>query len=120
MDKDGYLKIVDFGLAKKLNRGKSWTLCGTPDYPKLCRLNEGHDWAVDYWALGVLIYEMTNGVPPFYADEPMCVYEKVSSMKRRRYPSISALNCASLAVIQDPERDRYRPVALQPRARRSC
>lgn len=32
MDKDGYLKIVDFGLAKKLNRGKSWTLCGTPDY----------------------------------------------------------------------------------------
>ena len=46
MDADGYLKIVDFGLAKKLEGGKTWTLCGTPDYlaPEVI-LNEGHDWA---------------------------------------------------------------------------
>lgn len=80
MDAQGYLKIVDFGLAKKLDGGKTWTLCGTPDYlaPEVI-LNEGHDWAVDYWALGVLIYEMTAGAPPFYAEDPMEVYEKILS-----------------------------------------
>jgi serine/threonine protein kinase len=80
MDAQGYLKIVDFGLAKKLESGKTWTLCGTPDYlaPEVI-LNEGHDWAVDYWGLGVLIYEMTAGVPPFYAEDPMEVYEKILS-----------------------------------------
>ena len=80
MDAQGYLKVVDFGLAKKLEGGKTWTLCGTPDYlaPEVI-LNEGHDWAVDYWALGVLIYEMTAGTPPFYAEDPMEVYEKILS-----------------------------------------
>ncbi len=80
MDAQGYLKIVDFGLAKKLGKGKTWTLCGTPDYlaPEVI-LNEGHDWAVDYWGLGVLIYEMTAGTPPFYAENPMEVYEKILS-----------------------------------------
>lgn len=80
MDSNGFLKLVDFGLAKKIESGKTWTLCGTPDYlaPEVI-LNEGHDWAVDYWALGVLIYEMTAGSPPFYADDPMEVYEKILS-----------------------------------------
>ncbi|GMH51816.1 hypothetical protein TrRE_jg4284 [Triparma retinervis] len=79
MDADGFLKVVDFGLAKVV-AGKTWTLCGTPDYlaPEII-LNEGHDLAVDYWALGVLIYEMTAGMPPFYADDPMEVYEKILS-----------------------------------------
>ncbi len=80
LDSNGFLKLVDFGLAKKVDSGKTWTLCGTPDYlaPEVI-LNEGHDWAVDYWALGVLIFEMTAGSPPFYADDPMEVYEKILS-----------------------------------------
>lgn len=78
MDNTGYVKLVDFGLAKQLLTGKTWTLCGTPDYlaPEII-LNEGHDLAVDYWALGVLIFEMVVGAPPFYADDPMEVYEKI-------------------------------------------
>lgn len=42
LDRDGYVKIVDFGFAKKLDTGKTWTLCGTPDYfaPELIQ-NEG-------------------------------------------------------------------------------
>ncbi len=80
MDSNGFIKLVDFGLAKQLLSGKTWTLCGTPDYlaPEII-LNEGHDLAVDYWALGVLIYEMVVGAPPFYAEDPMEVYEKILS-----------------------------------------
>jgi len=80
MDVNGYVKLVDFGLAKQLLSGKTWTLCGTPDYlaPEII-LNEGHDLAVDYWALGVLIFEMVVGAPPFYAEDPMEVYEKILS-----------------------------------------
>lgn len=80
MDSGGYVKLVDFGLAKQLLSGKTWTLCGTPDYlaPEII-LNEGHDLAVDYWALGVLIFEMVVGAPPFYAEDPMEVYEKILS-----------------------------------------
>ena len=78
MNSSGYTKLVDFGLAKQLISGKTWTLCGTPDYlaPEII-LNEGHDLAVDYWALGVLIFEMVVGAPPFYAEDPMEVYEKI-------------------------------------------
>jgi len=80
LDNLGYVKIVDFGLAKVIKNGQTYTFCGTPDYlaPEVI-LSEGHDWAVDYWGLGVLIYEMTEGVAPFYADNPMDTYRKALS-----------------------------------------
>lgn len=79
LDAKGYSKIIDFGLAKKID-GKTWTLCGTPDYmPPEVILNEGHDWAVDYWGLGILLYEFTEGVPPFTSEFPMDVYKKILS-----------------------------------------
>eukprot|EP01039_Chlorochromonas_danica_P006161 gene6162-6789_t len=65
IDKAGYPKLVDFGFAKVIT-GKSYTLCGTPEYlaPELV-LARGHTKAVDYWALGILIYEMQAGYSPF-------------------------------------------------------
>ncbi|XP_060851768.1 cGMP-dependent protein kinase, isozyme 1-like [Rhopalosiphum padi] len=80
LDRQGFVKLVDFGFAKKLQpRGKkTWTFCGTPEYvaPEVV-LNKGHDRAVDFWALGILVYELLAGIPPFSGKEPMDIYNAI-------------------------------------------
>ncbi|XP_044737413.1 cGMP-dependent protein kinase, isozyme 1-like [Chrysoperla carnea] len=76
LDNKGYVKLVDFGFSKKIGFGKkTWTFCGTPEYvaPETI-LNKGHDRAVDYWALGILMHELLTGTPPFTASDPMKTY----------------------------------------------
>jgi serine/threonine protein kinase len=80
------LKITDFGFAKIID-GKTYTLCGTPEYlaPEIILnkgkifylINQGHGKAVDWWTLGILLYEMLVGVDPFNDDDPMVVYQKI-------------------------------------------
>jgi len=61
---DGYLKLTDFGFAKYIE-GRTYTLCGTPEYlaPEIL-LNKGHGKPVDWWCLGILTYEMLAGMIP--------------------------------------------------------
>jgi len=76
LDGGGYVKLVDFGFAKKLPVGrKTWTFCGTPEYvaPEVI-LNKGHDISADYWSLGVLMFELLTGTPPFTGTDPMKTY----------------------------------------------
>jgi serine/threonine protein kinase len=74
---DGYLKLTDFGFAKVVE-GRTYTLCGTPEYlaPEIL-LNKGHGKPVDWWTLGVIIYEMLAGIDPFADDDPMSIYQKI-------------------------------------------
>lgn len=71
---DGYLKLTDFGFAKVVE-GRTYTLCGTPEYlaPEIL-LNKGHGKAVDWWTLGILVYEMNAGIDPFSDEDPMAIY----------------------------------------------
>ncbi|XP_033643815.1 cGMP-dependent protein kinase 1-like isoform X2 [Asterias rubens] len=76
LDARGNVKMVDFGFAKSIGFGrKTWTFCGTPEYvaPEII-LNKGHDFAADYWSLGILIFELLTGNPPFTSSDPMKTY----------------------------------------------
>uniref|UniRef100_A0A803YC92 Protein kinase domain-containing protein n=1 Tax=Meleagris gallopavo TaxID=9103 RepID=A0A803YC92_MELGA len=79
LDQLGYVKLVDFGFAKELERGeKTFSFCGTPEYlapEMLC--HEGHDFAVDFWMLGILVFEMLVGRPPFHSTDPQKIYSRI-------------------------------------------
>lgn len=79
LDHRGYIKVADFGFAKRATR-HTYTLCGTPDYlaPEMI-MNKGYGKSVDWWSLGVLIYEMVAGYAPFAAEESMERFENIVS-----------------------------------------
>ncbi len=80
LDKDGHLRITDFGFAKRLSAPgeRTWTLCGTPEYlaPEIIQ-SKGQTFSVDWWALGVLVFEMLAGYPPFSDENIFGIYEKI-------------------------------------------
>jgi protein kinase A len=85
---DGHVKVTDFGFAKHVP-DVTWTLCGTPDYlaPEVVQ-SKAYNKSVDWYALGVLIFEMLAGYPPFFTEDgnPMKLYEKIIAGKVR-YPN---------------------------------
>lgn len=85
LDTAGYLKITDFGFAKRIPPGtRSYTLCGTPEYlaPELVS-QSGHGKAVDWWAVGVLIYEMVAGFPPFHQEDRVTMFRAICNAQYR-------------------------------------
>jgi len=81
----GYLKVTDFGFAKVV-MDTTYTLCGTPDYlaPEIVS-GQGHGRGVDWWTLGILIYEMLASFPPFFDKDQLSTYRKIINGKVR-YP----------------------------------
>jgi len=78
---DGYILLADFGLAK-INQFEDGSMpnsfCGTPEYisPEMI-VGSGHDHTLDWWAFGVLVYEMIVGIPPFYHKNQPTMYQLI-------------------------------------------
>ncbi|XP_062270085.1 cGMP-dependent protein kinase 1 isoform X2 [Platichthys flesus] len=99
LDSRGYAKLVDFGFAKKIGFcKKTWTFCGTPEYvaPEII-LNKGHDVSADYWSLGILMFELLTGSPPFSGPDPMKTYNIIlRGIDMIEFPKKVTKNAASL------------------------
>ncbi|KAK3777605.1 hypothetical protein RRG08_021722 [Elysia crispata] len=82
IDHKGYTRLGDFGFAKRVDRGITWTLCGTPQYlaPEII-LSKGYGKSVDYWGFGILIYELISGQVPFDHKTPIKLYELIVECK---------------------------------------
>ncbi|XP_073841837.1 protein kinase C isoform X1 [Musca autumnalis] len=80
LDQEGHCKLADFGMCKEgiMNGVLTTTFCGTPDYiaPEILKEQE-YGASVDWWALGVLMYEMMAGQPPFEADNEDELFESI-------------------------------------------
>ena len=76
LDEHGYIKLTDFGLAKQADQSN--TFCGTPEYvsPEMLT-GSGHNKTVDWWALGILIYEMLAGIPAFYDKDVNQMFQNI-------------------------------------------
>ncbi|KJK77481.1 hypothetical protein H634G_07220 [Metarhizium anisopliae BRIP 53293] len=104
LDRHGHLKITDFGFAKRVP-DKTWTLCGTPDYlaPEVVS-NKGYNKSVDWWSLGILIYEMLCGYTPFWdSGSPMRIYENIlkGKVKYPAYINTDAQNLLERLITSD-------------------
>jgi len=86
LDHTGYVKLVDFGNAKRMDfddpTARAWTLCGRPEYlaPEMVK-SLGHGKEVDWWALGVILHEMLAGYPPFYHADSFAIYKLILQEK---------------------------------------
>lgn len=106
------IKLGDFGLATKLEfeGEKKRTICGTPNYiaPEILDGRTGHSYEVDIWSLGVIIYTLLIGKPPFETPDVKTTYKKIR-MNSYSFPEHVPISEASRSLITrilnlDPQR----------------
>uniref|UniRef100_A0A8C8DNZ0 non-specific serine/threonine protein kinase n=1 Tax=Oryzias sinensis TaxID=183150 RepID=A0A8C8DNZ0_9TELE len=109
LDKDGHIKITDFGLCKEgiTDAATMKTFCGTPEYlaPEVLEDND-YGRAVDWWGLGVVTYEMMCGRLPFYNQDHEKLFELIlmEEIKFPRTLSADAKSLLSGLLIKDPNK----------------
>ncbi|CAJ0846890.1 9260_t:CDS:2 [Entrophospora sp. SA101] len=98
---DGHILLTDFSLSKQLNNTSSRanTFCGTPEYlaPEIIR-GEGYSFPVDWWSLGVLLYEFLTGNTPYQGENSNEIYKNVLE-KDVKYPIWMDYETKSLLTI---------------------
>jgi len=107
LDVGGHVKLTDFGFAKYVS-DRTWTMCGTPDYiaPEVIS-GQGHGKAVDWWSLGVLLYEMMAGYPPFTDESTMGLFAKIREPEKLTMPQWFSNDLQDLIrqlLVVDPSR----------------
>eukprot|EP00980_Cylindrotheca_fusiformis_P008851 scaffold1888_cov120-Cylindrotheca_fusiformis.AAC.21 len=110
LDADGHIKLGDFGLAKAGIRHAcegATSMCGTPEYmaPEVLA-QQGHGFCVDYWGLGMLVYEMMTGLPPWYTTDRAKLFRRLRSapLDVPSYFSQSAAACVGALLERNPRR----------------
>ncbi|PWA79519.1 cGMP-dependent kinase, Protein kinase [Artemisia annua] len=91
MDADGHVMLTDFGLAKEIDESsRSNSLCGTTEYmaPEIL-LAKGHNKNADWWSVGILLYEMLTGKPPYTHSNRKKLQEKIINEKVKLLPRLS-------------------------------
>jgi len=100
LDYRGYIKLTDFGFSRQLQeKEKAWTFCGTPEYvaPEVIT-NKSHDTQADIWALGILVFELLTGAPPFTKKSgSSSVYPEIlKGMRTVIFPSYIASSASEI------------------------
>lgn len=109
IDQTGYIKLTDFGLAEgNINEeNKATDFCGTPEYLAPDFFNEkGYGKEVDWWSLGVLIYEMICGCPPFYSTNREILFSLIKN-PNVAYPndiSYESIDFFNKIFVADPKK----------------
>ncbi|CAN4099337.1 unnamed protein product [Withania somnifera] len=91
MDADGHVMLTDFGLAKEIDESsRSNSMCGTTEYmaPEIVQ-SKGHNKDADWWSVGILLYEMLTGQPPFTHSNRKKLQEKIIDEKVKLLPRLS-------------------------------
>ena len=109
IDKDGFIKITDFGLSKEdiSDNTSAKSFCGTPEYlaPEIIE-GKGHGQAVDWWSLGSILYEMLTGMPPYYSKDRQKLFNKIKTEQVKFYDYLSkeAVDILTKLFTKDPEK----------------
>ena len=124
LDTDGYLKLIDMGLSKRVapeNHYRTYTFCGTPSFiaPEMFKMT-GHGKGVDWWALGIFMYEIFAGCMPFQAENVPALCEILKKYEEHypniRFDPIFTANANEQAVdlvrrLLHPDQDRRLGIA---------
>lgn len=113
IDRKGHIRLADFGLAKQNENGmgkkdfKAQSFCGSPAYlpPEMLK-KQGVSKSGDVYQIGVVLYEMLVGIPPFYNDNMKILYENIEKgkLKLPKYLSNEAKKCLQRMLNKDPKK----------------